>query len=72
MLNRVVAILSSLGGMGTLPIEPESSLADDLGLDSLSVTSLIVRLEEEFGIEIPDRQITQFVTVGDIVAYLER
>ncbi len=49
----------------------ESSIVDDLGADSLDVVDLIVSLEEEFDIEIPDEEIENIKTVGDIVKYVE-
>ena len=49
----------------------ESSLVDDLGADSLDVVDLVMTLEDEFDMEIPDEDIENVRTVGDIVKYLE-
>ena len=52
-------------------ISEESSFIDDLGADSLDLVELIMALEEEFGIEIPDADAEKVVTVGDVVNYIK-
>ena len=52
-------------------ITEESSFIDDLGADSLDLVELIMALEEEFGIEIPDADAEKVVTVGDVVSYIK-
>jgi acyl carrier protein len=52
-------------------IQRESSFVEDLGADSLDVVELVMALEEEFEIEIPDEQAEKIVTVGDAVKYIE-
>ena len=49
----------------------EASITDDLGADSLEVVDLVMSLEEEFDVEIPDDQVENIKTVGDIVRYIE-
>ncbi|ADU28136.1 acyl carrier protein [Ethanoligenens harbinense] len=49
----------------------EASIIEDLGADSLDVVDLIMSLEEEFEIEIPDEDVEHMKTVGDIVHYVE-
>ncbi len=49
----------------------EASILDDLGADSLDVVDLVMSLEEEFDIEIPDEQVENIKSVGDIVKYIE-
>lgn len=48
-----------------------SLIADDLGADSLDVADIVMSLEEEFDIEVPDEQVINMKTVGDIVKYIE-
>lgn len=48
-----------------------SSIQDDLGADSLDVVDLVMSLEEEFDMEIPDEAVANIKTVGDIVKYIE-
>ena len=49
----------------------DASITDDLGADSLDVVDLVMSLEEEFDVEIPDNQVENIKTVGDIVRYIE-
>jgi acyl carrier protein len=49
----------------------EASFIDDLGADSLDTVELVMALEEEFGLEIPDEEAEKIVTVGDAVKYIE-
>ena len=52
-------------------ITPTASFLDDLGADSLDTVELIMAFEEEFGIDIPDDDVTQLKTVGDAVTYIK-
>ena len=49
----------------------EASITEDLGADSLDVVDLVMSLEEEFDVEIPDDQVENIKTVGDILKYIE-
>lgn len=49
----------------------ESVITDDLGADSLDVVDMVMSLEDEFDMEIPDEDIEEMKTVGDIVKYIE-
>ncbi|MBQ8568630.1 MAG: acyl carrier protein [Oscillospiraceae bacterium] len=48
-----------------------ANIQDDLGADSLDIVDLVMSLEEEFDIEIPDEAVENIKTVGDIVKYIE-
>ncbi len=52
-------------------VTEDSAIIDDLGADSLDIVDLIMTLEEEFDTEIPDEDIEEMHTVGDIVKYVE-
>ena len=52
-------------------ISEASSITDDLGADSLDVVDLVMALEDEFNVEIPEDQVENIKTVGDIVKYIE-
>lgn len=52
-------------------VTDEATLDDDLGADSLDAVSLVMALEERFGIEIPDETAETFVTAGQVLAWLE-
>jgi acyl carrier protein len=70
MLKKVTTILCSVIDENPDTITEEQNLIDDLGLSSLDVINIVVMFEEEFDIEIPDRHILNFVTVGDVVRYI--
>ncbi|MBQ2580329.1 MAG: acyl carrier protein [Ruminococcus sp.] len=52
-------------------VKMESNIQDDLGADSLDVVDLVMSIEENFDIEIPDEDVENIKTVGDIVKYIE-
>ena len=49
----------------------DSRIKEDLGADSLDVLQLLMAIEDEYGVEVPDEKLEEFSTVGDVVAYLE-
>ena len=53
-------------------LKPEARFVEDLGADSLDTVELVMALEEEFGIEIPDEDAEHILTVGKLVDYLEQ
>ncbi len=53
-------------------ITPESDLRNDLGVNSIELADLIMRCEDKFNVEIKDEDIEKFLTIGDVVAYLEK
>lgn len=71
MFEELVAILCDQLPLSPEDIRPESKIKDDLGADSLDVLQLLMALEEEKGIVIPDDVLPTLITVGDIVAYME-
>ena len=69
--QRVKKIVAEQLGVAEDEIKLESSFVDDLGADSLDTVELVMALEDEFEIEIPDGEIENIKTVGDIVKYIE-
>jgi len=69
--EKVKDIISEQLGVKKEEIKPESSFIDDLGADSLDTVEVVMALEEEFGIEIPDEDAEKITTVGDAVKYIE-
>ncbi|MBR3163080.1 MAG: acyl carrier protein [Clostridia bacterium] len=63
-------IVEQLGVVDT-SVTLDASFIDDLGADSLDIVELIMALEEEFDIEIPDEDAEKVVTVGDVVDYIK-
>jgi acyl carrier protein len=69
--ERVVEIITAQMGVGKDQITPETSFVNDLGADSLDTVELVMELEEEFDITIPDEDAEQIQTVGQAVKYIE-
>jgi len=63
-------IIDQLGIEDEEKVTMETTFIDDLGADSLDVVELIIALEEEFGMEIPETEEEKIVTVGDVVEYI--
>ena len=68
---RVRAIMSNQLDVDEDRITMESDIAEDFDADSLDLVDLVMSLEDEFGIEVPDEQVENFRTVGDVVRYIE-
>lgn len=58
-------------GVSESEVVPEAKFIDDLGADSLDIVELIMALEDEYGIEIPDEDAEKIETVGDAIKYIE-
>ena len=71
MFEEVKEALREQLKLGDREITVDSKIKDDLGADSLDVLQLLMTIEETYGIVIPDENLAEFKTVGDIVAYLE-
>ena len=69
--EKVKDIISEQLGVKKEEIKPESSFIDDLGADSLDTVEVVMALEEEFGIEIPDEDAEKITTVGQAAKYIE-
>ena len=68
--EKVTSIIGERLGVENASLVPEANLLDDLGADSLDVVELVMALEEEFGIEVPDEDVEGIRTIGDIVQYV--
>lgn len=69
--TKVKAIIIDKLGVDENEVTPEASFTNDLGADSLDTVELIMELEKEFNIAIPDDQAEKINTVGDAIAYIE-
>jgi acyl carrier protein len=58
-------------GVSESEVVPEAKFIDDLGTDSLDIVELIMALEDEYSIEIPDEDAEKMETVGDAIRYIE-
>ena len=71
IFEKVKAIIVEQLQVNEETVTEESSFIDDLGADSLDLVELIMALEEEFGIEIPDADAEKVVSVADVVNYIK-
>ena len=71
MFERVQTILAKQLRLDPAKVTPESRIKQDLGADSLDILQLLMRIEDQYGIVIPDQELATFTTVADVVAYLE-
>ncbi len=71
VFEKVKKIIVEQLGVAEENVTLESSFIDDLGADSLDIVELIMALEEEFDIEIPDSDAEKVVTVEDVVDYIK-
>ncbi len=71
MEDRVKGVIGEQLGLGKDELKNEASFVNDLGADSLDTVELVMALEEEFSVEIPDSDAEKITTVGDAVRYVE-
>ena len=69
--DRVSEIVVEQLGVTKEELAPKASFIDDLGADSLDIVELVMAMEEEFDIEIPDDDAEKIQTIGDVVSYLK-
>jgi acyl carrier protein len=69
--DRVKEIIAKELEVGVQQLTPEAKFIEDLGADSLDIVELVMALEEEFGLEIPDEDAEKMKTVGDAMNYLK-
>ena len=70
--DKVKSIIAEQLGVKKEEVTDEAKFIDDLGADSLDTVELVMALEEEFGIEIPDEDAEKMVTVGEAIKYIEQ
>ncbi|MFA7549700.1 MAG: acyl carrier protein [Sedimentibacter sp.] len=71
MFERIKELVAEKVGVDPEDISMETSFADDLEADSITLFELVMAIEDEFDIEVDDESIEKIETVGDIVKYLE-
>jgi acyl carrier protein len=72
ILEKITGIIAEQLDVQSSEVSPEKSFTDDLGADSLAIVELVLALEEEFGIKIPDDKVDSIKTVGDAVEYIRQ
>ena len=69
--EKIVKLISDATKVDAANIKAETSFVDDLNLDSLDMVELMMKMEDEFGVEIPEDDTENLKTIGDITKYLE-
>lgn len=72
VIEKVKDIIAEQLGVKKEEVTDNAKFIDDLGADSLDTVELVMALEEEFGVEIPDEDAEKMVTVGEAIKYIEQ
>jgi acyl carrier protein len=72
MLDRIRKIIINLFECDNIEITEKTDLVRELQLNSLDIVNLVTEIEEAFDTEIPERKLSEFVTIGDIINYLDK
>ncbi len=71
LAERVNEIIVEQLGVSREEVVPEASFVDDLGADSLDIVELVMAMEEEFDVEIPDEDAEKIQTIGNAISYIQ-
>ena len=69
--KRMTGLIVEQLGVSKEEVSPSASFLDDLGADSLDIVELVMSMEEEFDVEIPDDVVEKLRTIGDAIGYLK-
>ncbi|MBQ8522702.1 MAG: acyl carrier protein [Clostridia bacterium] len=72
MQDKIIKMIANKLGKKVEDITLQSKLIEDLGADSLDIVEMLMMLEDEYGITIPDQDAMKLSTIGDIVTYMEK
>ena len=72
MKDKIIKMIANKLGKKAEDIALTSRLIEDLGADSLDIVEMLMMLEDEYGITIPDQDAIKLSTIGDIVAFMEK
>jgi len=71
IFEKIAGILAEQLGADENDMTMDTNIARDLGADSLDVVELLMAIDDEFGVEIPDEEIENIKTIGDLVEYIQ-
>ena len=71
MEEKIISLIADKLNKDAKTIKLESKLVEDLGADSLDVIELVMAFEDEFGISLPDEEISKMKTIADVVNYIK-
>jgi NADH dehydrogenase (ubiquinone) 1 alpha/beta subcomplex 1 len=68
--DRIVSVVKNFDQVDGSKVNPETKFAEDLGLDSLDIVEVVMAIEDEFAIEIPDQEADKILSIADAVEYI--
>lgn len=71
MSEKIIEIIANQLSIDKEKITNDSTMSDDFGADSLDIVEIIMAIEDETGVSIPDEVIVEIKTVGELIAYVE-
>lgn len=71
MLEKVIALIADQLGVDASEISADSRFNEDLNADSLDLYSLVMAIEDEYGVEIPSEKLEELATVQDVIDFIE-
>lgn len=71
MFEQVAGMIAEQLGIDAAGIKPESRLVEDLKADSLDVVAMVMEMESQYGIQIPDEDLVKLKTVADVMQYIQ-
>lgn len=72
ILAGIAELVNEETGLPVEDVQLDKSFTEDLDIDSLTMTSVVVQAEDKFGIKIPDEDVTGLATVADVVNYIQK
>jgi len=70
--ERIMSVVKNFDQVDPTKVSPKTKFADDLGLDSLDVVEVVMAIEDEFAIEIPDTEADAIASIADAVEYISK
>ncbi len=70
-VGKIKSLIAEQLGVDIEKVTDEASFVEDMGADSLDTVELVMALEEEYGVDIPDEDVEKITTVKDVIAYID-
>lgn len=70
MTDRILTVVKNFDQVDAAKVSPETKFATDLGLDSLDIVEVVMAIEDEFAIEIPDQEADKIASIAEAIDYI--